>query len=418
QDGAINAFATGYFRSLLTAHGKKRSKPSASFLFAGPPGTGKTFISETVAEALGRPFKRFEMSEYSDHQTGPSAFIGTPKGYTATRPGIVTGFVHDNPNAVILFDEIEKAHLNVIHLFLQILDAGRIRDNFTDEEIFEAVKTARAFDAKVYLTVNVMPHGYEYGFLREYLYSLTDAGIDGIIAADLGVIALIRDVLPQMEIHVSTQASIVSAEAAEQYRRLGCSRAVLARELTLDEIREIRRRTTGEMELEAFIHGSMCVSWSGRCLLSNHFTGRDANRGACAQPCRWNYNLYEIAEEKRRDEPLPIAETDRGTFIMSSRDLCMIEHIPALMESGIDSFKIEGRMKSAYYAAVTANTYRMAIDRYLADPVSYAFDPVWLTELESVSHREYGTGYFFDAWMVTQRPLRSPATSEKRPTSV
>jgi len=270
-------------------------------------------------------------------------------------------------------------------------------DNFTDEEIFEAVKTARAFDAKVYLTVNVMPHGYEYDFLREYLYSLTDAGIDGIIAADLGVIALIRDVLPQMEIHVSTQASIVSAEAAEQYRRLGCSRAVLARELTLDEIREIRRRTTGEMELEAFIHGSMCVSWSGRCLLSNHFTGRDANRGACAQPCRWNYNLYEIAEEKRRDEPLPIAETDRGTFIMSSRDLCMIEHIPALMESGIDSFKIEGRMKSAYYAAVTANTYRMAIDRYLADPVSYAFDPVWLTELESVSHREYGTGYFFDA---------------------
>jgi len=269
-------------------------------------------------------------------------------------------------------------------------------DNFTDEELFEAVKTAHVVGAKVYLTVNVMPHGYEYRPLREYLYSLTDAGLDGIIAADLGVIAMIREVLPETEIHVSTQASIVSAESAEQYRRLGCCRAVLARELTLEEIAEIRRRTTGEMELEAFIHGSMCVSWSGRCLLSNHFTGRDANRGACAQPCRWNYNLYEIAEEKRLDQPLPIAETDRGTFIMSSRDLCMIEHIPELMESGIDSFKIEGRMKSAYYTAVTANTYRMAIDRYLADPAGYTYDPTWLNELESVSHREYGTGYFFD----------------------
>lgn len=269
-------------------------------------------------------------------------------------------------------------------------------DNFTSEELSEAVKLARSYGAKVYLTVNVMPHGYEYPSLREYLYSLTDVGIDGIIAADLGVIAMIREVLPDTEIHVSTQASIVSAEAAEQYRRLGCSRAVLARELTLTEIREIRRRTTGEMELEAFIHGSMCVSWSGRCLLSNHFTGRDANRGACAQPCRWNYRLYEIAEEKRLDHPLPIAETDRGTFIMSSRDLCMIEHIPELMESGIDSFKVEGRMKSAYYTAVTANTYRMAIDRYLADPTGYAFDSAWLTELESVSHREYGTGYYFD----------------------
>ena len=281
-------------------------------------------------------------------------------------------------------------------------------DNFTVTEIFDAVKQAKAYGARVYLTVNVMPHGYEYASLREYLDSLTDAGLDGIIAADLGVIALTREVLPQVEIHVSTQASIVSAEAAEQYRRLGCSRAVLARELTLDEIREIRRRTTGEMELEAFIHGSMCVSWSGRCLLSNHFTGRDANRGACAQPCRWNYNLYEIAEEKRRDEPLPIAETDRGTFIMSSRDLCMIEHIPELMESGIDSFKIEGRMKSAYYTAVTANTYRMAIDRYLADPAAYVYDPVWLYELESVSHRAYGTGYFFDNLSDDAKTVNEP----------
>lgn len=222
-------------------------------------------------------------------------------------------------------------------------------------------------------------------------------GLHGIIAADLGVIALIREILPETEIHVSTQASIVSAAAAEQYlERLGCRRAVLARELSLEEIKTIRKNTTKEMELEAFIHGSMCVSWSGRCLLSNHFTGRDANRGACTQPCRWNYTLYEIAEEKRRNQLIPVIETDLGTFIMSSRDMCMIEHIPELMESGIDSFKIEGRMKSAYYTAVTANTYRMAIDRYLAEPAAYRFDPIWKTELESVSHRDYCTGYYFD----------------------
>lgn len=270
-------------------------------------------------------------------------------------------------------------------------------DNFTVEELREAIALAATYRAPVYLTVNVMPHGYEYPALRDYLDSLRGLGLGGVIAADLGVMALVKEILPEVPLHASTQTSIVSAAAAEQYLRLGCQRVVLARELTMEEIKEIRRHTSKELELEAFIHGSMCVSWSGRCLLSNHFTGRDANRGACAQPCRWQYHAYEIAEEKRLDQPLPIAETDRGTFIMSSKDLCMIEHIPALMESGIDSFKIEGRMKSAYYAAVTANTYRMAMDRYLADPAAYVYDPVWLTELESVSHREYDTGYYFDA---------------------
>lgn len=281
-------------------------------------------------------------------------------------------------------------------------------DNFTVEEIFDAVKTAEAHGAKIYLTVNVMPHCNEYAALKEYLYSLSGSGIGGIIAADLGVIALIRDILPDVEIHVSTQASIVSAEAAEQYRRLGCCRAVLARELSLNEIKQIRSHTTRELELEAFIHGSMCVSWSGRCLLSNHFTGRDANRGACTQPCRWNYHVYEIAEESRPGEFLPIEENDRGTFIMSSRDMCMIEHISELVDSGIDSFKIEGRMKSAYYTAVTANTYRMAIDRYLANPVGYEFDPAWLTELESVSHREYCTGYYFSSPSSDAKTVTSP----------
>ncbi len=268
-------------------------------------------------------------------------------------------------------------------------------DNFDIDEIKSAAKLADSFGAKIYLTVNVMPRGYEYPALRDYLYSLTDLGISGIIAADLGVISLIREILPNVEIHASTQASIVSAEAAEQYRRLGCRRAVLARELSFEEIKDIRKKTTGEMELEAFVHGSMCISWSGRCLLSNHFTGRDANRGACTQPCRWNYNIYEIAEEKRTEEKMPVIETDRGTFIMSSRDMCMIEHIPELIESGIDSFKIEGRMKSAYYTAVTANTYRMAIDEYFENPDMYSFNPVWRTELESVSHRDYCTGFYF-----------------------
>ena len=297
------------------------------------------------------------------------------------------------------FEKLEAAlryGADAVYLAGQRYGMRSAADNFTVDEIKKAVKLADTYGAKIYLTVNVMPHGYEYDPLKKYLYSLSDSGIGGIIAADLGVIALVRDILPETEIHVSTQASIVSAEAAEQYRRLGCCRAVLARELTLDEIREIRRKTTSEMELEAFIHGSMCVSWSGRCLLSNHFTGRDANRGACAQPCRWNYNLYEIAEEKRHGAPLPIAETDRGTFIMSSRDMCMIEHIPELIESGIDSFKIEGRMKSAYYTAVTANTYRMAIDKYFRSPENYEYEPIWKTELESVSHRDYATGYYFD----------------------
>ncbi len=280
-------------------------------------------------------------------------------------------------------------------------------DNFTLEEMTAGAALSQKYGAKTYLTVNVMPHGYEYDELRAFLYAVGDTGIDAMIAADLGVIATIKEILPDMEIHASTQTSIVSAKSAEQYLRLGCKRVVLARELTMNEIKAIRRDTSPELELEAFIHGSMCVSYSGRCLLSNHFTGRDANRGQCAQPCRWNYDLYEIAEEKRLDSPMPIAETDRGTFIMSSKDMCMIEHIPELMESGIDSFKIEGRMKSAYYTAVCANTYRMAIDKYLSDPENYTCDPSYLTELESVSHREYDTGYYFsdsmtDAKTVTQ----------------
>ena len=266
-------------------------------------------------------------------------------------------------------------------------------DNFTDEELKEAVEYVHARGKKIYLTLNTMPHGPEYPALREFLTEIRDYGIDAVIVADLGVLATVREIMPDVEIHISTQASIVSPEAARAYASLGASRLVLARELTLSEIAAIRDGLPPEVELEAFIHGSMCVSYSGRCLLSHHLTGRDANRGACTQPCRWSYT---ITEEKRPETPFPIEQNDLGTFILSSKDMCTITHIPELMRSGIDSFKIEGRMKSAYYTAVVTNAYRMAIDAYLSDPEGYTFDPALWRELDSVSHREYCTGYYLD----------------------
>ena len=265
--------------------------------------------------------------------------------------------------------------------------------NFTDEELAEAVQYTHARGKKVYLTLNTMPREYEYDALAKYLSRIGGIGLDACIIADIGVLGLVREMLPDMEIHISTQTSCVSAASAKMWHSLGAKRVVLARELTMEEVMRIRDNLPPEVELECFIHGSMCVSYSGRCLLSNHFTGRDGNRGMCAQPCRWN---YVITEEKRPEMPLPVEQTEHGTFIMSSKDMCMIEHIPELMKSGVDSFKIEGRMKSAYYTAVVTNAYRMAIDAYTADPANYTYDPLWLRELESVSHREYATGYWFD----------------------
>ena len=266
-------------------------------------------------------------------------------------------------------------------------------DNFSDDELFAAAEYVHERNKKIYLTLNTMPHGYEYPALRDFLLRISGAGIDAVIVADLGVMSLVKEILPDMEIHVSTQASIVSPAAALAYASLGAKRLVLARELTLEEIKAIRHALPEDVELEAFIHGSMCVSYSGRCMLSNQFTGRDANRGACAQPCRWNYT---VVEEKRPDEALPVIENENGTFIMSSKDMCMLRHVPALIEAGVNSFKIEGRMKSAYYTAVISNAYRMAIDAYLRDPAGYVFDEALYREVESVSHREYATGFWFD----------------------
>ncbi len=270
--------------------------------------------------------------------------------------------------------------------------------NFSVEEIYEAVRLAHGMGKRVYLTLNTLPRTDEYPALRAFLDSLRGSGVDAVIVADLGVMATVRELLPDMEIHISTQASIISPAAACAYAALGARRLVLARELQFHEIKAIKAAIPADIELEAFIHGSMCVSYSGRCLLANMMTGgRDGNRGTCSQPCRWHYTLYE---EKRPNFPIPIEQNELGTFFLSSRDMCMIEHIPALMESGIDSFKIEGRMKSAYYTAVVTNTYRMAMDSYARDPAAYRFDPAWLQELESVSHREYATGFYLDDPMV------------------
>ncbi|MGM9637403.1 MAG: U32 family peptidase [Eubacteriales bacterium] len=269
-------------------------------------------------------------------------------------------------------------------------------DNFDLPSLNQAIPYAHERGKKVYLTVNITPHTYEYDDLTAYFASLADCPPDALIIADPGVFTLAGEILPGVERHISTQAGAVSEHDCLFWYRQGATRVVLARELSLAEIRRIRQKIPPELELECFIHGSMCVSFSGRCLLSEHYIGRDGNRGFCAQPCRWEYHLYEIAEVKRPDMRLPIEETDRGTFIMSSKDLCTIEHIPELMESGIASFKIEGRMKSAYYAAVTANTYRMAMDAYRRDPSGYTYDPAWMRELCSVTHREYCSGYYFD----------------------
>ena len=284
---------------------------------------------------------------------------------------------------------------DAVYLSGRIFGMRAAADNFTLEELSDAVKYAHERGVRVYLTVNTMPREDEYPMLREYFENLKEIPVDALIIADIGVLTLAKEILPSVEIHISTQANSVSSETCRAWYKLGAKRVVLARELTLKEIIEIKRNIPEDLEIECFIHGSMCISYSGRCLLSGHITGRDANRGACAQPCRWNFSLrgYEIYEEKRPDTPLPIEEINGETFIMASRDTCMIEHIPELVEAGIDSFKIEGRMKSAYYTAVVTNAYKMALDSYFSG--DYKYDPAWYRELESVSHRDYATGYYF-----------------------
>ncbi len=260
--------------------------------------------------------------------------------------------------------------------------------NFTQAALAEAVQLCHSRQVRVYVTCNTLPHDGELGALPAFLEFLDAAGADAVITADLGVFQMAGRYAPHLRRHISTQAGVVNSESARAWYDLGAKRVVLARELSLKEIAQIRANTPGDLELEAFVHGAMCVSFSGRCLLSNYLTGRDANRGACAQPCRWKYHLVE---EKRPGEYMEITE-DGGTHIFNAKDLCMIQHIPKLMAAGLTSFKIEGRMKSAYYAAVVTNAYRKAIDAALTgQPLAL----VWRAELDKVSHRPYSTGFYF-----------------------
>lgn len=265
--------------------------------------------------------------------------------------------------------------------------------NFSLDEIREGVQYAHDRGKKIHMTINIFAHNSDISALENYLEKLKEIPIDAFIVSDPGIIMMIREAMPAAEIHLSTQANMTNYKTAEFWHKQGVKRIVLARELTFEEIGELRSRLPETLELEAFIQGAMCISYSGRCLLSNFMIERDANRGECAHPCRWKYHLVE---EQRPGEYFPVEEDERGTYIMNSRDLCMIEHIPDLIRSGLASGKIEGRMKSIFYVATIVGAYRRAIDAYYADPAGYQFDPEWLKELKKVSHREFTTGFYYN----------------------
>ncbi len=265
--------------------------------------------------------------------------------------------------------------------------------NFTIPDMQEGIAFAHEYGCKVYLTVNVFAHNQDIEGIRKYFRTLQDVPADALIISDPGVFMMAKELLPNMEIHISTQANNTNYETYRFWYRMGARRVVSARELSLQEISEIRRNIPEDMEIESFIHGAMCISYSGRCLLSNYFTGRDANQGACTHPCRWK---YAVVEEKRPGEYLPVEEDDRGTYIFNSRDLCMIEHIPEMIEAGIDSFKIEGRMKTALYVATVARTYRKAMNDYQISPELYQKNlDYYRAEISKCTYRQFTTGFYF-----------------------
>lgn len=265
--------------------------------------------------------------------------------------------------------------------------------NFSMEEMKEGIAFAHVHDVKVYVTANILAHNDDLEGVREYFEELRAIKPDALIIADPGVFEIAKEVCPEIERHISTQANNTNYATYNFWYRQGASRVVSARELSLKEIKEIRERIPEDLEIETFVHGAMCISYSGRCLLSNYFTGRDANQGACTHPCRWK---YAVVEEKRPGEYLPVYENERGTYIFNSKDLCMIEHIPELIDAGIDSFKIEGRMKTALYVATVARTYRKAIDDYQKDPELYKKNMPWyLDQISNCTYRQFTTGFFF-----------------------
>jgi len=265
--------------------------------------------------------------------------------------------------------------------------------NFSTSEIKEGIEYAHARGKKVYITANIIPHNEDLKDFPDFVKEVDSLGADAIIVSDLGLFSIVKEVAPNLDIHISTQANNTNYMSAKMWYKLGAKRVILARDLSFKEIGEIRDNILPDQELECFVHGAMCVSYSGRCLLSNYLTHRDANKGACSHPCRWKYYLME---EKRPGEYMPVFENDRGTFLYNSKDLCMVKHIPDLIRAGINSFKIEGRVKNELYVATVVGAYRRAIDSFYEDPDNFVIEPDILQELEKVSHREYTTGFYYN----------------------
>lgn len=265
--------------------------------------------------------------------------------------------------------------------------------NFSHEEMKEGIEFAHEHGVKVYVTANILAHNYDLEGARAYFKELKEMKPDGLIIADPGMFTLAKEICPEIDVHISTQANNTNYETYRFWEKLGATRVVSARELSIKEIKEIREHISDKMEIETFVHGAMCISYSGRCLLSNYFTGRDANQGACTHPCRWK---YAVVEESRPGEYLPVYENERGTYIFNSKDLCMIEHIPDLIDAGIDSLKIEGRMKTALYVATVARTYRKALDDYAESPEKYEANMPWyLDQISNCTYRQFTTGFFY-----------------------
>ena len=264
--------------------------------------------------------------------------------------------------------------------------------NFDRDDLKKACDLAHSMGKKIHVTCNILPKNSELNALPSFLEFAQDIGVDALIIADPGVLEMAKRCAPKVAVHISTQAGVTNYATANALYNLGASRVVMAREVPLSDIAEIRAKTPKELEIECFVHGAMCVSFSGRCLISSYLTGRDANHGDCAQPCRWKYHLYE---EKREGQFFPVEEFDGGTYLYNSRDMCMIEHIPELVAAGVSSFKIEGRAKSSYYTAVTTNAYRHAVDDFYAEGENFKLKPWIKEELEKISHREYSTGFYF-----------------------
>ena len=282
---------------------------------------------------------------------------------------------------------------DAVYIGGQIFGLRSSARNFSIEEMEEGIRFAHERGKKVYVTLNIIPHNDDLKELPDYLEKLNKINIDAVILSDPGTLMYVQEYAPDLEVHLSTQANNTNYMSANFWYRQGVSRVVVARELSFKEIGEVKRNIPEDMELEGFIHGAMCISYSGRCLLSNYMSNRDANRGECAHPCRWNYYLVE---EKRPGEYMRVTEDEKGTYFFNSKDLCMIEYIPELLESGLYSLKIEGRMKSIYYVANTVRVYRKALDEYIRDPEGYEFDPEWIEELSKVSHRKFTSGFYLN----------------------